>query len=275
MKKNECNIVRDLMPLVLDRVASDESREMVEEHITACGECRKQYEDMKAEMPEETRTEFEEDQAQFISAVRKVRKQKRKRRIIALVTAAVICFLAAACGCMLYDRLRLQTDQPIPVAEYELILSRLKDGRTAMTFRADKTYSSTAYNERMETEDGKKIMYEYMTTSMIHEIYQEPMASDFGALEMDGSLQEIRRGTPEDYVTVWKRGDAIPDASEEMNAWYEMHDKYWRLLETETRGPREDEEMEDLDFDMDKLYRRVPEWQTKREENTGDNGTDE
>ena len=262
MKKNECNIVRDLMPLVLDRVASDESREMVEEHITACGECRKQYEDMKAEMPEETRTEFEEDQAQFISAVRKVRKQKRRRRIIALVTAAVICFLAVVCGGLLYDRLRMRDDQPIPVAEYELILSRLKDGRTAMTFRADKTYSSTAYNERMEMEDGKKIMYEYMTTSMIHETFNDPMAAEFGALEMDSSLQEIRRGTPEDYVTVWKRGDTIPDASEEMNAWYEMHDKYWRLLETETRGPGENEEMEDLDFDMDKLYRRVPEWQT-------------
>ena len=149
MKKNECNIVRDLMPLVLDRVASDESREIVEEHITACGECRKQYEDMKAEMPEETRTEFEEDQAQFISAVRKVKRQKRRRRIIALVTAAVICFLAVVCGGVLYDRLRLATDQPIPAAEYELILSRLKDGRAAMTFRADKTYSSTAYNERM------------------------------------------------------------------------------------------------------------------------------
>ena len=39
MNKNDCNVVRDLMPLVLDRVASDESREIVEEHITACGEC--------------------------------------------------------------------------------------------------------------------------------------------------------------------------------------------------------------------------------------------
>ena len=63
-------------------------------------------------------------------------------------------------GGLLYDRLRMRDDQPIPVAEYELILSRLKDGRTAMTFRADKTYSSTAYNERMEMEDGQKIMYD-------------------------------------------------------------------------------------------------------------------
>ena len=30
MKNNECNVVHDLIPLVIDRVASDESRELVE-----------------------------------------------------------------------------------------------------------------------------------------------------------------------------------------------------------------------------------------------------
>ena len=29
MRKNDCPVVRDLMPLVIDRVASDESRELV------------------------------------------------------------------------------------------------------------------------------------------------------------------------------------------------------------------------------------------------------
>ena len=40
MKKNDCNVVRDLMPLVIDRAASDESREFVEAHIAGCAECR-------------------------------------------------------------------------------------------------------------------------------------------------------------------------------------------------------------------------------------------
>ena len=62
MKKNDCNVVRDLMPLVLDRVASDESRALVEEHMNSCEECRKQYEEMKADMPEETRAEYEAEQ---------------------------------------------------------------------------------------------------------------------------------------------------------------------------------------------------------------------
>ena len=64
MKRNDCNIVRDLMPLVLDRVASDESREAVETHIISCEECRRQYDAMKSNLPEGTRAEYEEEQKQ-------------------------------------------------------------------------------------------------------------------------------------------------------------------------------------------------------------------
>ena len=56
MKNNECNVVHDLIPLVIDRVASDESRELVETHISACENCRKKYEAMKADLPEAVRT---------------------------------------------------------------------------------------------------------------------------------------------------------------------------------------------------------------------------
>ena len=91
MKRNDCNIVRDLMPLVLDRVASDESREAVETHIISCGECRKQYDEMKADLPEETRAEYEEEQKQFTEALKTVRKKKIRRRIRTVALAALIC----------------------------------------------------------------------------------------------------------------------------------------------------------------------------------------
>ena len=90
MNKNDCNVVRDLMPLVLDRVASDESRALVEEHMGSCGKCRKQYEEMKAEMPGETRAEYEKEQKTIVDALKKARRQKRRRRILQIVLPAVI-----------------------------------------------------------------------------------------------------------------------------------------------------------------------------------------
>lgn len=42
--KRECAVVKDLLVLYEDDVLSPKSREMVEEHIRTCGECRKAYE---------------------------------------------------------------------------------------------------------------------------------------------------------------------------------------------------------------------------------------
>ena len=47
MKNNSCSVIRDLMPLVFDRVASDDSCRLLEEHIASCPECRILYEEMK------------------------------------------------------------------------------------------------------------------------------------------------------------------------------------------------------------------------------------
>lgn len=43
MNKITCDICMDLMPLVKDGIASEDSRMAVEEHIRNCGDCRKRY----------------------------------------------------------------------------------------------------------------------------------------------------------------------------------------------------------------------------------------
>ena len=37
----KCEIIRDLIPLYLDKVCSEDSRKLVEEHLAECSECRK------------------------------------------------------------------------------------------------------------------------------------------------------------------------------------------------------------------------------------------
>ena len=38
--KISCNIIRDLLPLYLDQVCSEESKDMIENHLTECENCR-------------------------------------------------------------------------------------------------------------------------------------------------------------------------------------------------------------------------------------------
>lgn len=47
-----CAMVQDLIPLYIDDVCSDESREIVEEHLRTCGKCSRMLEEMKADREE-------------------------------------------------------------------------------------------------------------------------------------------------------------------------------------------------------------------------------
>ena len=47
MGKFSCDTVRDMLPLYVDNIVSDDTRAIVEEHLASCDACRKAYEDMK------------------------------------------------------------------------------------------------------------------------------------------------------------------------------------------------------------------------------------
>lgn len=46
----KCKIIYDLLPVYIDDVCSDETKELVEQHLSTCPDCRKEYEKMKAEL---------------------------------------------------------------------------------------------------------------------------------------------------------------------------------------------------------------------------------
>ena len=53
--KISCDIVRDLLPLYKDNVCSDASKDMVEDHLSGCENCRAYYEKMSAELTKSRR----------------------------------------------------------------------------------------------------------------------------------------------------------------------------------------------------------------------------
>ena len=57
--KQECEIVRDLMPLVLDDVASDGSKHMVSAHVQTCAQCAAYMNQLKADLPAGRKSELD------------------------------------------------------------------------------------------------------------------------------------------------------------------------------------------------------------------------
>lgn len=88
MSKLNCNVVRDILPLYADEVVCDDTKELVEEHLTECDGCRNELFDMRSRVV----IPVNADQAVSFKKVthRWTRKQFFKGAGIALAAAAVL-----------------------------------------------------------------------------------------------------------------------------------------------------------------------------------------
>lgn len=90
-KRNECNIIQDILPLYIDGIASEDSAAYIEEHITKCEKCKKMLDDMKT--PTEVEKVCEKDVVKDISPLKAMKKQMRLKNIKTAFVSAVAAIL--------------------------------------------------------------------------------------------------------------------------------------------------------------------------------------
>ena len=95
--KNECSVVRDILPLYLENMVSEETAESIKEHLENCPECAAEFEAMKSgktveKIGEEVQSDFE---AEVLKSIKNIRRKFRKKvlrvgGIIAAIIAAIL-----------------------------------------------------------------------------------------------------------------------------------------------------------------------------------------
>lgn len=91
--KNECNIIRDILPLYIENMVSNDTVLFVEEHLQSCSECRDELENMKKSNNIESAFEINSSAVDSLKALkRKMRKRKMVTIAISFVTAATLVF---------------------------------------------------------------------------------------------------------------------------------------------------------------------------------------
>ena len=234
--KHECSVARDLMPLCIDGVASEESSRMVAAHMADCEPCAEHYRLMKEELPG-TEDGLEEAAASF--AARKIRRKRRSRILLAGLLgmmAGLLIFLLVSIAC---QEPPLQFTKDLALTEYKLQLHRLlADDQVVLTSKQKDpkvfaVYGWTVVNkgDSCLIHVGAKVSdpvkhtenndYYFMTLMNLH-------VTERG-LECNGKVvEEIRQGTETEYVTLYRAGNIIPEGSPEM----EYH--FWQIKEYAT-----------------------------------------
>lgn len=86
--KLPCNVVYDLLPLYIDVACSEESKELVQEHLTECSECREKQAAMSSEMMKNNLIQPSEDRPTLINhdlAAKRVLKRIKRRWTLSTV----------------------------------------------------------------------------------------------------------------------------------------------------------------------------------------------
>lgn len=93
MKKINCNIIRDILPLYLDDVVSDETKQMVKEHLQSCASCRAEASSMKKDVILPASKAQRLAEAKVIKGIRN--KIFRKKVVVSAATAAAVLAVSA------------------------------------------------------------------------------------------------------------------------------------------------------------------------------------
>ena len=126
----DCEIIQDLMPLVIDGVCSEKSREAVEDHVKECPVCAGIYGDLKKELIREKAPEKKEKKEVDRSLMALLKKKKVRRFLKPFLLGMLIVVLAVG-GVFGYQAL---SDLQVPLApdQYDIRLFRMENGDVAV-----------------------------------------------------------------------------------------------------------------------------------------------
>lgn len=173
--KNECMIVRDLLPLYVENLVSDETRAFVEEHLAGCEDCQKVLEQNR------TPPVISGDAGAVPLKNIKKRLRQQKLKSVFLAVALVMAILIAGFG-------YLTMPQYVPYSEDLLSVTENEDGMVFISFNEDKV-TGFNINDLVLSDDGDKMI-----------LYIHAWRTTLDYLFPDHEVQNI----------VLKRGDDFP-----------------------------------------------------------------
>lgn len=261
MNKIPCDVVRDLLVLYEDNVCSEESRQLIEEHIAECEECKELYEMTKKEIP--VKDAFDETVEILSDALKKLRRKLTVKRLVStgLITLAILTVYVAWTG-FFQERIHIVPSEDIQITE----LYELENGDIYCTLQTEKPFFTISigtirvpegYRNKDYDEGWHEIRLQYpfpFRISANHEGYDTFRIGKANKLSLvfpvedrqilDGAYidqprpEDIRThtckaiyytGGKDDKLAIWEEGQEIEPAPEELEEEVAQYRESWDL----------------------------------------------
>ncbi len=117
MIKNECEIVKDLIPNYVEDLISKDTREFMENHISSCNNCKKILEEIKKEKNTEEKKESKIEKGQ----IDYLKKYNRKLNILKVVAGILIAIILVIWSFALVKYINYRKDYKIGEYNHSII----------------------------------------------------------------------------------------------------------------------------------------------------------
>ncbi|WP_435923990.1 zf-HC2 domain-containing protein [Paenibacillus sp. DYY-L-2] len=229
MSKVHDNVIRDLLPLYIDNVCSEESSKLIENHLSSSAVLREEMNRMREELriagdsgkPDSKEAETIKRISAFWS------RSKWKSFMKGAVLSVVVC------GILLLGYIGLFQWNIIPVPSEVIAISdvgRLKNGKIAYHITLTDGYESNYAKFEMDDKGNfyivpyRPIIKTRAKVEIATSYYANIGTEQFFYSEKFGQNAKIKAfyyGKPEDRVLVWKEGMEVPEASDKAEAWFQ------------------------------------------------------
>lgn len=221
MKMN-CNVIKDLLPLYYDKVCSEETMALVQEHIENCETCHRELELIEKEVK---MVPIEMDATDTLRKISNKWEKGRKRSFLkgTLITISMVILLFGA-------YVMLTKWKCIPVGADNLVVSQvsmLKDGRIIYHLNV-KDGKEIHFEKFVNKGDGtfyitpmRSVIEEKRTekTGIFQNYFMIDVAEDNAYEKHHGNGAEITSyyiGTEDNGTLVWEKGMKLPQANDAM-----------------------------------------------------------
>lgn len=222
-----CNVIKDLLPLYVDEVLSEDSKALVEAHLADCPDCNAALEALQTQQPMPETPDISAKQA--MGALGRL---MRKRIKLGAILAAALCVALIWGGQFLFGFLFLDCSRPVPTSAIHYELTRTEAGRVVLGWEIDQNVfkGGGGWSGNSWEEDGQMMMaYAPMMPILkwpfgnigdwTPSTLAEPNALDIrvenGTLVSDWNdtpVSKLYLGWQEygDEKVIWQEGDPLP-----------------------------------------------------------------
>lgn len=174
MEKISCSIAKDLLPLYIEGILSEETAQVVEMHLQTCESCKKDFEIMRQEFVFPSAPKIQEENEKIL---KELKRQLKIKRILTGVVAVFVTIAVIISGYMVYTNVGAVYDfftednmvvlrdihtgdtwEPVEVdgeeyLNYDRLICKKKmvvhiDSASAVTFRIIDTEGNIVINEQ-------------------------------------------------------------------------------------------------------------------------------